>query len=119
MLATPRGRLTARHLVMACSPAMLSRPDWTAPEDRWLNTVSDRFAPGQMRKIVLRYARAFWRGGDFGCMAQTDDPTGFSVVDSSDQSGGFDTLTVFAGDGRRPHGPPCPTTGSWPAFWTS
>lgn len=97
VLATPQGRLRARHLVMACSPAMLSSPVWTAPEDWWLNIVSDRFAPGQMRKIVLRHAYAFWRGGDFGWMAQTDDPTGFSVVDSSDQADGFDTLTVFAG----------------------
>lgn len=97
LLTSAQGRVTARHLVMACSPAMLSRPAWTAPQDRWLNSFSSAFAPGQMRKIVLRYPSPFWQGGGFGWMAQSDVPTGFSVVDSSDQRGGFETLSVFAG----------------------
>ena len=50
-----------------------------------------------MRKIMLRYADAFWRSSDFGWLGQTDDPPGLAVIDSSDAAGGFDALTVFAG----------------------
>jgi monoamine oxidase len=97
VVTTPFGGIESDYLVMACSPVMLGRLIWTAPEDQWLNDFSDRFAPGQMRKIVLRYQSAFWRGSAFGWMAQTDVPSGLSVIDSSDKAGGFETLTVFAG----------------------
>ena len=63
----------------------------------WLKDQPDRFVAGQMRKIVMRYDRAFWLDSDFGWLGQTDDPSGLSVMDCSDAKGGFDVLTVFCG----------------------
>jgi monoamine oxidase len=96
-LSTGAGTVVARHLVIASSPVVLGRIAFRAPQDRWLTTFPRRFAPGQMRKIVLRYASAFWRGSNTGWLWQTDTPPGLSVIDSSDAAGGFDTLTVMAG----------------------
>ncbi len=96
-VATPGGQVAARHVVFAANPVVLGRVRWTAPEDQWLADFPKRFAPGQMRKIVMRYATAFWQGSDFGWPGQTDNPAGLSVMNSSDDAGGFDVLTVFAG----------------------
>ena len=96
-LTTPQGQVHALHLVIAANPVVLHRIMWRSAQDHGLATFGARFAPRQMRKIMLRYADAFWRGSDFGWLGQTDDPPGLAVIDSSDAAGGFDALTVFAG----------------------
>ena len=117
-VTTPKGKVAARQLIFAANPVVLGRIAWTAPQDQWLIDFPRRFAPGQMRKIVMRYASAFWRGSDFGWLGQTDNPAGLSVMNSSDSAGGFDVLTVFAGAARRRHGMAAAMTRCWPRSWT-
>jgi monoamine oxidase len=96
-LTTPHGMIAARKIVYAASPVVLRQIDWKAPKDQWLNEQSARFVAGKMRKIVLRYAKAFWRGSDFGWLGQTDSPSGLSVMDCSDLTDQLCVLTVFCG----------------------
>lgn len=96
-LTTPQGPVSARQVIYAAGPAVLRTVDWLAPQDQWLNTHGDHFVAGMMRKFVLRYDSAFWLGSDFGWLGQTDNPSGLSVMDSSDPDGGHDLLAVFCG----------------------
>lgn len=97
LLATPGDMITARKIVYAASPVVLRRIAWMAPQDQWLNTHGDLFVAGKMRKILLRYGSAFWRGSDFGWLGQTDSPPGLSVMDCSDLTDTLCILTVFCG----------------------
>lgn len=96
-LTTPKGNVVAKKLVYAASPVVLHRIDWKAPQDQWLKQQADRFVAGKMRKVVLRYATAFWRGSDFGWLGQTDSPSGLSVMDCSDPMDRLCLLAVFCG----------------------
>lgn len=97
VLGLPMGTIGATRLVFAASPSVLHRIRWNAPQDHWLTDLHSQFAPGQMRKIVLRYETPFWRDLGFDCFAQFDDPTGVAVIDASPATGGAGFLTVFAG----------------------
>lgn len=97
ILATPQGCIAARRVVYAASPVVLARIAWLADQDRWLSDVPEQFVAGHMRKIVLRYATAFWRGTDFGWVGQTDSPRGLNVMDCSDPDDRLCLLTVFCG----------------------
>ena len=96
-LTTPKGMIAAKMLVYAASPVVLRRIAWRAPQDQWLNQQSSLFVAGKMRKFVLRYDRAFWRGSDFGWLGQTDRPSGLSVMDCSDLADKLCVLAVFCG----------------------
>lgn len=96
-LATPNGPIAARQMVYAASPVVLRQIDWTAPQDQWLKRQPDFFVAGKMRKIVLRFETAFWRGSDFGWLGQTDSPSGLSVMDCSDNTDCLCVLAVFCG----------------------
>lgn len=96
-LTTPEGTVTARNVVYAASPAVLRQIDWKAAQDQWLSDLPDQFVAGNMVKIVMRYASAFWLGSDYGWLGQTDNPSGLSVMDASDPAGGMDVLAVFCG----------------------
>lgn len=96
-LTTPQGTVLARQVVFAAGPAVLGKVDWQAPQDAWLRDHSRHFLAGKMIKIVLRYDTAFWLGSDFGSAGQTDEPSGFSVMDASDADGGLDCLAAFCG----------------------
>ena len=96
-LTTPQGLVTARQVIFAAGPAVLGNVDWIAPQDAWLRDHSSHFAAGKITKIVLRYHNAFWLGSDFGSAGQTDNPSGFSVMDASDPVGGLDMLAAFCG----------------------
>jgi monoamine oxidase len=97
VLMTRVGEVRASKMIFAASPVVSRNIDWKAPEDRWLVEIHKQFAPGQMRKVVLRYEAPFWRDMGFDCMIQFDDPAGVSVVDTSPRSGGCGVLTIFAG----------------------
>lgn len=96
-LATPSGAVNARKVIYAAGPAVLRQVDWKAPQDQWLKSHPDHFVAGKMIKIVLRYDSAFWLGSDYGWLGQTDNPSGLSVMDCSDPTGGLDALAVFCG----------------------
>ena len=96
-LTTPKGMIAAKMLVYAASPVVLRRIAWKAPQDQWLNQQSSLFVASKMRKFVLRYDRAFWRGSDFGWLGQTDRPSGLSVMDCSDLADKLCVLAVFCG----------------------
>lgn len=96
-LVTPKGMIAAKKIVFAASPVVLRRIDWQAPQDQWLTQHSSHFVAGKMRKFVLRYDKAFWRGSDFGWLGQTDSPSGLSVMDCSDPADTLCVLAVFCG----------------------
>lgn len=96
-LTTPGGTITARKVVHAANPVVLRQIEWKAPQDQWLKTQPGLFVAGKMRKIVLRYKTAFWRGSDFGWLGQTDSPSGLSVMDASDLTDQVCILAVFCG----------------------
>jgi monoamine oxidase len=96
-LTTPKGMIIAKRIVYAASPVVLRQIAWKAPQDQWLKLQSSHFVAGKMRKIVMRYGKAFWRGGDFGWLGQTDGPSGLSVMDCSDPTDTLCLLTVFCG----------------------
>jgi monoamine oxidase len=96
-LSTPNGTIAAKRILYAASPVVLRQVDWTAPQDQWLKQQPDLFVAGKMRKIVLRYETAFWRGSDFGWLGQTDSPSGLSVMDCSDTNDRLCVLAVFCG----------------------
>ncbi len=97
ILSTPQGSIAAQRVVFAASPVVLGRITWRADQDRWLRELPDRFVAGHMRKIVLRYATAFWRDSDFGWVGQTDSPAGLNVMDCSDPDDQLCLLAVFCG----------------------
>lgn len=96
-VATPGGMIAATKIVYAASPVVLGRIDWQSPQDQWLNQHATHFVAGKMRKFVLRYDKAFWRGTDFGWLGQTDSPSGLSVMDCSDLADKLCVLAVFCG----------------------
>lgn len=96
-LATPGETIAARQIVYAASPVVLRNVAWTAPQDQWLKGHDELFVAGRMRKIVMRFERAFWRGSDFGWLGQTDSPSGLSVMDCSDLADNLCLLAVFCG----------------------
>ena len=97
ILSTPQGSIAAHRVIYAASPVVLGQITWRADQDRWLRELPDRFVAGHMRKIVLRYATAFWRDSDFGWVGQTDSPAGLNVMDCSDPDDQLCLLTVFCG----------------------
>lgn len=97
VLSTPQGSIAAQRIVYAASPVVLPQITWVAAQDWWVRDLPERFVAGSMRKIVLRYASAFWRGTDFGWVAQTDSPAGLNVMDCSDPDDRLCLLTVFCG----------------------
>lgn len=97
LLTTRVGSVRAERLIFAASPVVLNNIEWKSPEDRWLSGFHSQFAPGQMRKIVLRYDLPFWRERGLDCIVQFDDPTGVSAIDASPGSGEAALLVVFAG----------------------
>lgn len=97
VLGLHTGTIRAKRLIFAASPSVLNTIHWSSPQDHWLMDLQSHFAPGQMRKIVLRYETPFWRDLGFDSMVQFDDPTGFTVIDASPAAGGAALLTVFAG----------------------
>lgn len=97
VLSTSLGSVAAQRIIFAASPVVLGQITWLADQDRWVSELPERFIAGNMRKIVLRYASAFWRGTDFGWVAQTDRPAGLNVMDCSDPDDRLCLLTVFCG----------------------
>lgn len=97
LLSTPQGSIAAQRVVYAASPVVMRQIEWRAHQDLWLRELPERFLAGNMRKFVLRYATAFWRGTDFGWVGQTDDPAGLNVMDCSDPDDQLCLLTVFCG----------------------
>lgn len=96
-LSIPGETIVASQVVYAASPVVLRQIGWKAKRDQWLNRHGDLFVAGKMRKFVLRYDKAFWRGSDFGWLGQTDDPSGLSVMDCSEPGDCPCLLAVFCG----------------------
>jgi monoamine oxidase len=89
-------RFVARGAIVAVPPVAARRIDLSAALDGEALAALGAWSPGAVAKLVLRYARPFWRERGLSGTAAWRDPPGLYVVEASRDAGSA-TLVFFIG----------------------